>query len=223
MRRSLRCLLVGVLVFSLSVDTARACWYLRHAHRGYGYAVPACPPAPACGGWAVVVSDVPVATWGDQCFGSAFVAPAMVVEEIACGAPLDCCAGDVMAADSQAMIVERAPTIVAPQPAPTVVPPATETIASPAPPPPVAAEVQKPLAVAPATPTEPVLPDLQPVEPASASEPVVPPVPRVDEPVLATPTPPQPPAVNEPAVPGDADAKPGASPEKMEERPEART
>jgi len=59
-RRWLNCLLIGVLTCSLSVDTARACWYLRHAH---SHAVrrcwrPTCPPVttwPACHG--AVVSD----------------------------------------------------------------------------------------------------------------------------------------------------------------------
>ena len=96
MRRPLHCLLVGFLIFSLSVDTARACWRLRHAHRGH--AAPACPVEPGCGGWsAVVVADVAVGCgWAAYPAETAVVVPAgCFVEEIGCGQPLDCCGGDV--------------------------------------------------------------------------------------------------------------------------------
>ena len=178
MRRSLRCLLVGVLVFSLSIDTARACWYLRHAHRGS--ALPACPPVQACGGWTVV-SDVPVATWADPCRGPTVVCAASPdVEMIGCGAAI-ACAGEVpTVVVEQATIVEHAPLVGAPQPTPSaVVEPAAaaavETITRPAPTPALPVEeVQKPVAVAPVAPSESFLPELQPVEPASATEPVEP-------------------------------------------------
>jgi hypothetical protein len=59
-RRWFNCLLIGVLTCSLLVDTAKACWYRRHAHAhaARGYSRPACPPVatwPAC--HDVVVSD----------------------------------------------------------------------------------------------------------------------------------------------------------------------
>lgn len=58
MRRWLHCLLIGVLTCSLSVDTAKACWYLRHTHAACGCWRPVCPPVaawPTC--HEVVVSD----------------------------------------------------------------------------------------------------------------------------------------------------------------------
>jgi hypothetical protein len=50
-RRWFHCLLIGALACSLSVDTAKACWYLRRAHAARGCGRPACPPVvtwPAC-------------------------------------------------------------------------------------------------------------------------------------------------------------------------------
>ena len=207
MRRSLRCLLVGVLVFSLSIDTARACWYLRHAHRGH--AMPTCQPSPACGGWTVV-SDVPVATWADPCRGPTVVCVASpYVEVIGCGAAIECVGEGPTMVVPQPTIVEHAPAVVAPQAA---APEAVETITRPAPTPALPVEeVQNPVAVAPVTPAEPVLPELQPVEPASATEPVAPAVP-------AAPAAPETPAV-EPRPEPEAPLIPAA--ERMDERPEA--
>jgi hypothetical protein len=46
-RRCLHAFLVGVLSVALSMDTARACWYLRHGHHAGAYRTSDCPaPAP---------------------------------------------------------------------------------------------------------------------------------------------------------------------------------
>ena len=54
MRRWFHCLLIGMLTCSLSVDTAKACWYLRRAHGPCGCWQPTCPP---------VATWPPVAMW----------------------------------------------------------------------------------------------------------------------------------------------------------------
>jgi len=221
-RRSIRCLLVGVLVFSLSVDTARACWYLRHARP---YAVAVCPPAPACGGW-VVVADVAVAGGCDPCCGPAgWQTGHVVVEEIACGTPMACC-GETPAVAAIANHVEQPTTSVAQG---TATAPAAEPIA-----PPSAVDTvvrqeptlvlptdaaSRPVAAAqstPVAPPAPALPELQPVEPASATEPVAPaeeanPVPVAPETPAATP---------EPEAPAQQAPE---KPEKMEQEPAATT
>lgn len=67
MRRCLHSFLVGVLVLSLSMDAARACWFLRHGCRSMTPAWSACavpspcyddrPACEPCGGAAPVVMD----------------------------------------------------------------------------------------------------------------------------------------------------------------------
>jgi hypothetical protein len=54
-RRWFHCLLIGALACSLSVDTAKACWYLRHAHAARGCRRPACPPVATWTGCQEVV------------------------------------------------------------------------------------------------------------------------------------------------------------------------
>lgn len=60
MRRCLHAFLVGVLMLSLSMNAARACWYLRHGGPVRHHVVVGCPPiAPA----DPVVVHAPVTAW----------------------------------------------------------------------------------------------------------------------------------------------------------------
>ena len=217
MSRSIRCLLVGVLVFSLSVDTARACWYTRQARRVAF--VPACPPPPAGGGW-VVVADAPVAIGWDAWGGAAgWQTRHVVVEEIACGTPVACCGEPwhPQGVTSHTGIVEHDSTVVARSavvtPAESVAPPPAvdrvihpePTLALPATP----SREPVPPAVTAAVPSGPALPDLQPVAPASAIEAVVTPQSPVEQPV------PAPVAAENPVVPTPqpaTSARPDAEP-----------
>ena len=89
MRRCLHAFLVGVLTLSMSMDTARACWYLRRScHRSVHHAV-VCPPV-------TVVYAVPAVNWSAAPCG---------YEEVPCGyevvsaIPCDPCAGEIVASD----------------------------------------------------------------------------------------------------------------------------
>lgn len=77
MRRLLHACLVGMLVCGLSIDAARAGWFMRHGGRHH-----ATLPTRPCASPGVVISDVPL-EW------SPAVGPLEQVEEIPCGAPLD--------------------------------------------------------------------------------------------------------------------------------------
>lgn len=222
MRRPLHCLLVGILVFSLSVDTARACWRLRHAHRGH--VAPACPVEPGCGGWSVVVADRAVGCgWAAYPAETAVVAPAgCFVEEITCGQPLECCGGDfggltlephVIAGPdvTTATITTDPPTvsgeILTARPAAPEIAPATEPVGRPEPLEPRPTEQPSIVSVSPA---RPVTPGDQPVEPASATAPADPAPPATREPERdATTTPAEsPPELSLPPNPEPASPEP---------------
>jgi hypothetical protein len=209
-RRPLHCLLVAILIVSLSVDTARACWYLRHAH--HAHVAHACLPAPVChGGWghAVVVSDVAVGHgWAaDPCvetvvFDAGPFEGGPFVEEIACGAALECCDGQVADVVHETVVdehavatVEPAPIVAAPVPMTTIETPAAvaetapattpapapaEPVPAPAPiePVPAATGEQSVVSIAEPQPVNPVPPAEQAVQPASADTPVEPVIPE---------------------------------------------
>jgi hypothetical protein len=193
-RRPLHGLLIGVLTFSLTIDTARACWHLRRA-----CCVPACAPAACmpiaaccdpCGSWAVPVQYVvaDTAPWMHSevgcCVADEVVAgPAIVtVAEHPVEAAIDIVAERPLElAPSTQVAVAEPPagveSVVAPTPTPADAPAPNLGVERPA---------QKPEVVA-ATPTEPQLPELQPapeppsdaVKPASNDEPAFEPVPPV--------------------------------------------
>jgi hypothetical protein len=209
-RRPLHCLLVALLIVSLSVDTARACWYLRHAHRVH--AAHACPPMPAChGGWthAVVVSDVAVGHgWAaDPCvetvvFDAGPFENGSLVEEIACGATVECCDGQVAHQANETVVTEHSvttmesdpivsapttpltfenPAVVAESaPAATPAPAPAEPVPAPAPIEPVPAPQgeQSVVSIAEPQPVNPVPPAEQAVQPASVDTPVEPVIPE---------------------------------------------
>ena len=61
MRRLIHSLIVAVLCLTLGIDTAKACWFLRHRSRSHLCRPAACPPA--CPAWCsepVAISDQPV-------------------------------------------------------------------------------------------------------------------------------------------------------------------
>ncbi len=68
MRRWLHCMIVALLCATLFMDSARACWYLRHHRRG-SVCPPATPPAPwhgSCPSWTLVAGpDASPAAWAD--------------------------------------------------------------------------------------------------------------------------------------------------------------
>ena len=242
MRRPLHCLLVGFLIFSLSVDTARACWRLRHAHRGH--AVPACPVEPGCGGWsAVVVADVAVGCgWAAYPAETAVVVPAgCFVEEIGCGQPLDCCGGDVdgltlephgiVGPDATTTTITTAPPtvtgeILTARPAAPGIAPAAEPVGRPEPLEPRPTEQPSIVSVSPA---RPAAPGDQPVEPASATAPADPSPPTTREvereatttaaespPELSLPANPEPESPVPPTEDGPPPAMPAATPAPVE-------
>lgn len=75
MRRWFHCLLIAVLTCSLSVDTAKACWYLRQCHAARGCWQPVCPPVPTWPGCheVVVIRDF-------DCCGGMAEAPVVIVD-----------------------------------------------------------------------------------------------------------------------------------------------
>jgi hypothetical protein len=185
-RRPLHCLLVGFLVFSLSVDTARACWRLRHAHRSHAAA---CPVDPACGGWSpvVVVADAAIGCgWAAAPLDTATIVPVGGwVEEIACGQPLPCCESEFDGAVVEAYaiaepaadgtLIAESPTVsaevLAARPAVPELAPAAEPVGRPEPLQPVPSDQPSIGSVAP---SRPAVPDDQPVEPAAANTPAEP-------------------------------------------------
>lgn len=236
MRRPLHCLLVAVLIFSLSVDTARACWHLRHAHRVH--VVYGCLPAPAYhGGWsrAVVVADVAVGCGttlhpGIETVvsGHGHCGAGHFAEEIARGTVVECCAEPVAHVATEIVVSEQfgmaapsAPVMAAPAPPPAVVgqtvpptkPAAAEPVRAPEPiaPIPAGAGDQSVLSVAEPLPVNPLPATEQAVKPASADTPVEPLLP---EPVLSGPD------TNAERAP-EAAAADQAEPAIPEPRPEA--
>ena len=97
MRRCLHACLIGVLTLSLSMDTARACWYLRHACRPRPVCVVACEPcAPVPLPLACVETTPWVAVETEAC-SECSVADGEVVTEWT--------VGDVEASPVDAMVV----------------------------------------------------------------------------------------------------------------------
>jgi len=198
-RRCLRCLLVGVLAFSLFVDAARACGHLRR----WRSAVP-CHPAP-----------VVVAPWSTVCDPCGFVATSdgawcaeaglpvafgdvAGCEVIACGTPVECC-GEVVGAPVGPSSVVESPAIESAPMAPAEAS-AVASQPTPAEPQPVASPV----------------PVLEPVERVSATEPAA----RGDEsltiPNAATEQPTSPPT---PAAPEAAPEQPVVASPGVEAEP----
>jgi hypothetical protein len=171
-RRWFHCLLIGALACSLSVDTAKACWYLRCAHAARGCGRPACPPVvtwPAC--HEVVCEEV-------------------VVHDSACCQEV---APGPIAVSAEAVSPEQpSEQIVAVEPTPTPVEP-TPTPVEPSMPSEPPAETGA--AVAPVVPhLQPALDTERDVEPAVALEPApAEPTPE-PAPVMAAVEPPEPPA-----------------------------
>ena len=121
MRRCLHAFLVAVLTLSFSIDTAKACWYLRHGRvsaaprRGCHPAnVPACSPAPACR--PAPVEPIVLRATACGCDGELTALPVGVVyEEIACGPAVACC-GDAGGTVEEEVVLQR-PATAAPAPA----------------------------------------------------------------------------------------------------------
>lgn len=215
MRRCLRCLLVGVLAFSLFVDAARACGHLRR----WRSAVP-CHPAP-----------VVVAPWSTDCNACGFVAtgdggwcavaglPGALgdvagCEVIACGTPLECC-GEVVSAPAGPSSIVASPAIESVPAAPAEAA-AVAQQPTPAEPQPVAAPVPvlEPVERVSATrvddsltipgaateqPTTPAAPEAAPAEPAAPAPPVVASPGIEPEPVVVS--------------PGSVEPSPGSAPQ----------
>ncbi len=108
MRRCLHAFLVGLLTLSMSMNAARACWFVRHGcHARHPVAV-ACPPVvygnvygPAvesCDGWSEPGVDVN-AGW-------------QIVSDVAVGEPVDCgvvscdCGGALVAVEPETVVTE---------------------------------------------------------------------------------------------------------------------
>jgi hypothetical protein len=212
-RRWFHCLLIGALASSLSVDTAKACWYLRHSHAARGCGRPACPP---------------VATWT--------VCHEVVVHEVVVQDSVWCAeVTPGLTAPLAETVAPEQPSepIVAVEPTPTPVEPAP-TPAEPIVPPQHPAEPGV-AAVAPVVPhLQPALDTERDVEPAVAiepapAEPVVEaeptPKPAPDATAVETPAPPvQPNLFEEVEAPADSapDAtEPAAQPDEPTSAPAA--
>lgn len=189
MRRCLHACLIGVLTLSLSMDTARACWYLRHACRPRPVCVVACEPcAPVPLPLACVETTPWVAVETEAC-SECSVADGEVVTEWTVGdveaSPVDA----MVVVDTVESTVLREEPVAAPVPTlaePVELPAATAelTMLQPA-----SEAVQQTTALAPndsATAEEPEVPAAQaPAEPEPMIE---------EEPAAAI----EPPAVEEP-------------------------
>lgn len=166
MRRWFHCLLIGVLTCSLSVDTAKACWYLRHGHGPCGYRQPACPPVPmwpAC--HEVVIRD-------SACCGGAACDSVVIVDgwrdDVCCGDVSHVVVGELVADPAEPVTVaESVVTPSEPTASPEPTPAAAEPTGAPAP-----APQDGVAAVAPAVPELKPAVDAQPaVETVAALEP----------------------------------------------------
>lgn len=213
MRRRLNCLLIGLLTCSLSVDTAKACWYLRRSHAcaTRGHRQPACPPVatwPGC--HDVVIHDA-------ACCGGAVSHPLVVVDgwrdEVCCGGASDVVVDSTIVPGGHGVVGEVVADAAESSPvAESVVAPSEPTVAAepkPARAEPIVAPQNGVAAVAPAVPElKPAVDSAPAVEPVVALEPApVEPAtePKPEEPAVAPDVPP--PA--EPAAP-EAPAEPAA-------------
>ena len=158
MRRWFHCLLIGVLTCSLSVDTAKACWYLRHGHGPCGYRQPACPPVPvwpAC--HEVVIRD-------SACCGGAACGSVVIVDgwrdDVCCGDASHVVVGELVASAAEPVTV--AESVVTPSE-----PTATRE------PTPAAAEPSAEPALAPQDGVAAVAPAVPELKPAADAEPAV--------------------------------------------------
>ncbi|MGB8852370.1 MAG: SHD1 domain-containing protein [Pirellulales bacterium] len=207
MRRWFHCLLIGVLTCSLSVDTARACWYLRRGHGPCGCWQPACPPVAtwpachevvirdsACCGGAAYGTVVIVDGWrGDVCWeGTSHVVVGEVVADIA--EPI-VVAESTVTPSEPAPSREPTPAVAEPSAEPTPAP--QEGIAAVAPAVPelkpavdAAPAVERVAALEPA-PTESVA-EAKPSEPAAEPAPATPPPATEPEVAVAAPIVPAP-------------------------------
>jgi hypothetical protein len=217
-RRWFHCLLIGVLTCSLSVDTAKACWYLRRAHAACGYSQPACPPVatwPGC--HEVVIRDF-------DCGGGMADAPVVIVD----GWHDDSCCADggepVVVTES---IVQPHESVVAVEPTPATVPTPAEPIVQPEPAPetgvaavaPAVPELQPAVDARPAVETVVAL-EPAPAEPAAEPVPVEPaPEPAAVQPSASEPELPVTPP-SEPAEP-EATPEPQPAPEAVAAEPPA--
>ena len=227
MRRCLHAFLVGVLTLSMSMNTARACWYLRHGCHVRHHVVVVCPPAietipagvagsafPCCGecGDPVVdwVVDGRLVAGGDW-----QVAEDVVVGESFKDAASSCdCGGGVVALESETVVADHEGVssvvglavehLAGSEHPVTVGHEGTESIAAPQPP------RAEPVAENPAPASAPI-PDLKPTEdvrqavalgePEAQSNVVLPTEPPMEEPA-PSPKPQQeaPPTVVEPNI-----------------------
>lgn len=167
MRRSLHAFLVGLLTLSFSVDTAKACWYLRHG-RGACVVRPACPPPVAWQAPAtvrVIVIQPADCGWTGDFAGAV---SGFAYEEIACGPSVACCGAGG-------------------SPVATVVQPPSGVITVPTPAP-VHAWAPRPEVVQPSVPSSVALPLAQP-QPAEAVRETPRSLPAVAQPELPNPSP----------------------------------
>lgn len=216
MRRWFNCLLIGVLTCSLLVDTAKACWYRRHAHAhaARGYWQPACPPVatwPAC--HDVVVSDsacgsglacgsvVIVDGWRDEvcCGGDSGIVVESTIVQGGHGVVGEVVVGEVVGDAAESVVAPSEPTIAA-EPAaaqaePIVAPQNGIAAVAPAVPE-LKPAVDSTPAVEPVVALEPA-----PVEPAT--EPATEPAPAEPAPEPAAPQPEPVAAVESPAPPAE--------------------
>lgn len=172
MRRCLHSFLVGVLTLSLTMDTARACWYARRGCRG------PMPVAAPCQPSAFAPCPSPSAPWS-YAGGCVVVVISDVAVDAACGMPLvdHGCGCGAPVFESAGRIVEGGVVVTSPAesvvagsqldegPAPSRPTPAEQVVA----PPPTAVEppVAPPADVPPQVAAEPEIPALEPAgEPA---------------------------------------------------------
>jgi hypothetical protein len=205
-RRWLNCLLIGVLTCSLSVDTAKACWYLRHAHvhAARGCWRPACPPVPT---WPAC-HDVVV--WDSACGSESPCGSVVIVDgwrdEVCCECGPNAVGGVVIVQGSESVVVGEAAaapaavaesveqpreSVVAVEPTPTP----AESIVSPKPAPETGVAAVAPAVpeLKPAVDAKPAVETVVALEPAPV-EPTPEPAPSepAPEPVAAQPAPAEP-------------------------------
>ena len=186
MRRWMHSLIVALLCLTLFVDTAKACWFLRHRCRAQACRPvacrPACPPPCCVSAWP---ESEPVAEHSVACHSATEVVvdagsatpsqESVIVEQATLGEPAT--PHESVVEHGPTLVVAPTPTAPAGEPSSVVTAPAVET---PAP----AAAQPMPLAAAPlpvpqpqAAPQKEPLPDLKPalptVAPASNDEPVI--------------------------------------------------
>lgn len=112
MRRCLNAFLVGVLTLSMSMNAARACWYLRHGCHTRHHVVVVYPPAirtiPA---GVAGAADACCGEWGDPvvdaCGDWPVVADVAVGESFEAGASSCDCGGGVVVLESETLVAEH--------------------------------------------------------------------------------------------------------------------